>query len=107
MYLACILIYLGENKAVVIQEVESSGTAQLIDIQHTAAVKAGDRVTAIGSSHTSLAYLALPGVSVFDAAMASEKVQQAVGNIRLQLERPLEQVFVFPKTFLCELLYVS
>jgi hypothetical protein len=91
----CILIYIGEQKTVVIEEVESTGTVRVIDIQHTAKVKAGDKITAIGSSHESLEYLALPGTQapqLYDAGTVVEKVLKAEGNIRLQLERPLEQV---------------
>jgi len=90
-----ILIYIGEQKAVVIEEVEASGTARIIDIQHTSIVKAGDVITAIGSSHESLEYLALPGSQAYDAGTIVEKVQKAESNIRLQLERPLEQVLYF------------
>ena len=93
--LVCILIYIGEQKTLVIEEVESTGTARVIDIQHTAKVKAGDKITAIGSSHESLEYLALPGTQapqLYDAGIVVEKVLKAEGNIRLQLERPLEQV---------------
>lgn len=91
----CLLIYIGEHKIVVIEEVESKGTARVIDIQHTAKVKAGDKITAIGSSNESLEYLALPGTQayqLYDAGTIVEKVLKAEGNIRLQLERPLEQV---------------
>lgn len=78
-----------------IEEVEASGTARIIDIQHTAKVNAGDRITAIGSSHESLEYLALPESQAHNAATIVEKVHQAEGNIRLQLKRPLEQVHCF------------
>lgn len=96
-----------------IEEVESSGTARIMDIRHTAVVKAGDRITAIGSSHEGLEYLALPGTEVHDAATIVEKVHKAEGNVRLQLERPLEQVHkysypFFPQalewTFFCSIL---
>lgn len=78
-----------------ISELESTGTVSLIDIQQTSQVQAGDKITAIGINHESLAYLALPGTPAYqtsNAATVVEKVQSAEGNIRLQLERPLEQV---------------
>lgn len=81
-----------------IEEVESSGTASVMDIRHTAVVKAGDRITAIGS-HEGLEYLALPGAEVYDAAAIVEKVHKSEGNVRLQLERPLGQVHKYSYPF--------
>ena len=81
-----------------IEEVETTGTARAMDIQHTARVKAGDKITAIGCSHESLNYLALPrneADQVYDAGTVVQKVLMAEGSIRLQLERPLEQVHHF------------
>lgn len=74
----------------VVDEVESTGTATLIDIQQTTQVQAGDQITAIGSSGE-LEYLALPD-SNYDAASIVAKVQEAPGHVRLQLERPRQQV---------------
>lgn len=79
----------------VVAEVESTGTATSIDIKQTAQVKAGDEITAVGINHESLYYLAVPGSAAYqssDAATVVDKVTKADGNIRLQLQRPLEQV---------------
>ena len=92
---ACILIYIGVHKSVVIQEVESTGTATVVDIQQTSQVRAGDRITAIASDNESLEYLALPGTQVSDSATIVDKVQRAQDYVRLQLERPLEKVLGF------------
>jgi hypothetical protein len=96
--LVCIFIYIGEHPAVVIQEVESTGTATIVDIQQTSQVKAGDKITAIGTNHESLEYLALPGTTAYltsDAVTIVDKVQKAQDSVRLQLERPLEKVLGF------------
>lgn len=74
----------------VVDEVESTGTATLIDIQQTTQVQAGDQITAIGSSGE-LEYLALPD-SNYDATSIVAKVHDAPGHVRLQLERPRQQV---------------
>lgn len=79
----------------VVQEVESMGTATIVDIQQTSQVKAGDEITAIGINHESLEYLVLPGTQrylTFDAVSVVDKVQRAQDSVRLQLERPLEKV---------------
>ncbi|KAG0601370.1 hypothetical protein M758_11G105200 [Ceratodon purpureus] len=80
---------------VVIQEVESSGTATVVDIQQTSQVKAGDKITAIGINHENLEYLTLPGTQKSDAETIVDKVQRAQDYVRLQLERPLEKALGF------------
>lgn len=88
----------------VVDEVESTGTATLIDIQQTTQVKAGDQITAIGSSGE-LEYLALPD-SNCDASSIVAKVQEAPGHVRLQLERPRQQV-PSPSTFIVMFLLIG
>lgn len=80
------------------EEVESTGTATVVDIQQTTQVKAGDCITAIGSSDGKFEYIAL-GEGDYDAASIVAKVQETTGKVRLQLERPLQKVNSFTLVF--------
>jgi hypothetical protein len=87
----------GEKGIVVVDKVEASGMATAINIQHTADVKEGDTIMAIGVVGEELEYLGLP-TSTLDAFGIFGKVAEAPRNIILQLERPLEKVIIIPLT---------
>jgi ABC-type multidrug transport system ATPase subunit len=80
----------GEKGIVVVDKVEASGMATAVNIQHTADVKEGDTIMAIGVVGEELEYLGLP-MSTLDAFGIFGKVAEAPRNIILQLERPLEK----------------
>jgi len=80
----------GEKGIVVVDKVEASGMATAVNIQHTADVKEGDTIMAIGVVGEELEYLGLP-TSTLDAFGIFGKVAEAPRNIILQLERPLEK----------------
>lgn len=87
----------GEKGIVVVDKVEASGMATAVNIQHTADVKEGDTIMAIGVVGEELEYLGLP-TSTLDAFGIFGKVAEAPRNIILQLERPLEKVILIPLT---------
>ncbi|KAL2652756.1 hypothetical protein R1flu_020884 [Riccia fluitans] len=80
----------GDKNLVEVFEVEATGTVATADIQQTARVKAGDVITAVVGSHGKLDYIS--GTSQeFVAEDVVQKVMDAQGTVRLQLERVFDE----------------
>ncbi|KAL3683081.1 hypothetical protein R1sor_001103 [Riccia sorocarpa] len=91
----------GDKNLVEVFEVEPTGTVATADIQQTSRVKAGDVITAVVGSHGKLEYIS-GTTQEFVAEDVVQKVMEAQGTVRLQLERVLDEGKITKTAFVDE-----
>jgi hypothetical protein len=87
------LFKIGDKTNVEVFEVEPTGGLATPSIQQTTRVKAGDIITGVLGSNGRIAYIAgIPEGDYYVAEEVVNKVADAQGPVRLQLERAMIEV---------------